>query len=53
MGVKASMKIIMYLFAEDKINIYEQELPALIPGFRQQVPGKSQDLPGTTNNFLV
>ena len=43
----------MYLFEKGNRNNHEQELPALIPGLSQQVPGKYQDDPGTTSNFLV
>ena len=34
-------------------NIHNQELLALIPGMSLLVPGKYQDVPGSTSNFLV
>ena len=34
-------------------NIHHQELPALIHGLSLLVPGKYQDVPGSTSKFSV
>jgi hypothetical protein len=51
--VEATSTTISVSYHKVETNMYKQEFPAVILGLRQYVPGKYQDVPGSTSKFLV